>query len=41
MEVADQRHQRDVQSESSGMDALDTSGQLTSTASQTQALAGM
>eukprot|EP00731_Ephydatia_muelleri_P032341 Em0023g848a len=31
VEVADQRHQRDVQSESSGMDALDTSGQLTST----------
>ena len=31
MEVADQRHQRDVQSESSGMDELDASGQLTST----------
>eukprot|EP00731_Ephydatia_muelleri_P038248 Em0692g1a len=31
VEVADQRHQRDMQSESSGMDELDTSGQLTST----------
>ena len=31
LEVADQHHQRDLQSEASGMDELDTSCQLTST----------